>query len=79
MAQQSQRKIQLTQITNPLLSIEWNSIRLSDPAHGIVTKTVHKTLPGGGGGQGVLRVRGGGGGQGVSSCYSIDQVILPME
>ena len=35
-----------------LLSIEWNSIRLSDPAHGIVTKTVHKTLPGGGGGQG---------------------------
>ena len=33
-----------------LLSIEWNSIRLGDPAHGIVTKTVHKTLPGGGGG-----------------------------
>ena len=32
------------------LSIEWNSIRLSDPALGIVTKTVHKTLPGGGGG-----------------------------
>ena len=30
--------------------IEWNSIRLSGPAHGIVTKTVHKTLPGGGGG-----------------------------
>ena len=35
-----------------LLSIEWNSIRLSGPAHGIVTKTVHKTLPGGGGGRG---------------------------
>ena len=33
------------------LSIEWNSIRLSGPAHGIVTKTVHKTLPEGGGGQ----------------------------
>ena len=27
-----------------LLSIEWNSIRLGGPAHGIVTKTVHKTL-----------------------------------
>ena len=26
------------------LSIEWNSI--GGPAHGIVTKTVHKTLPG---------------------------------
>ena len=31
-----------------LLSIESNSIRLGRPAHGIVTKTVHKTLPGGG-------------------------------
>ena len=30
------------------LSFEWNSIRLGGPAHGIVTKTVHKTLPGGG-------------------------------
>ena len=30
------------------LSME--SIRLGGPAHGIVTKTVHKTLPGGGGG-----------------------------
>ena len=27
-------------------------MRLSDPAHGIVTKTVHKTLPWGGGGRG---------------------------
>ena len=34
-----------------LLSFEWNSIRLGGPAHAIVTKTVHKTLPGGGGGQ----------------------------
>ena len=32
-----------------LLSIEWNLIRPGGPAHGIVTKTVHKTLPGGGG------------------------------
>ena len=29
-----------------LLSIEWNLIRLGDPARGIVTKNVHKTLPG---------------------------------
>ena len=36
-----------------LLSFEWDSIRLGIPAHGIVTKTVHKTLPGGGRGQGV--------------------------
>ena len=35
-----------------LLSIKWNSIRLGGPAHGIVIKTVHKTLPGGGGGPG---------------------------
>ena len=32
------------------LSME--SIRLGGLAHGIVTKTVHKTLPGGGGGPG---------------------------
>ena len=35
-----------------LLSLEWNSMRLGSPAHGIVTKTVPKTLPGGGGGPG---------------------------
>ena len=29
-----------------LLSIEWTAIRLGSPAHGIVAKTVHKTLPG---------------------------------
>ena len=50
------------------LSIEWNSIRLSGPAHGIMTKTVHKTLPGGSGGQGgggqVGRGGGGLGGKG---------------
>ena len=28
-------------------SFKWNSIRLSGPAHGIETKTVHKTPPGG--------------------------------
>ena len=40
------------------LSIKWNSIRLCGPAHEIMTKTVHKTLPGGGGSQ---EGRGGGG------------------
>ena len=34
------------------MSLEWNSMRLGGPAHGIVTKTVHKILPGGGGGPG---------------------------
>ena len=28
------------------MSFDWNSIRLGGPAHGIVTKTVYKTLPG---------------------------------
>ena len=40
------------------------SIRLGGPAHGIVTKTVHKTLPGGGGGPG-LGMGGGGPGGGL--------------
>ena len=44
------------------LSIEWNSIRLDGPAHGIVTKTAHKTLPGGGGGEGGGEGPVGGGG-----------------
>ena len=35
-----------------VLSIEWNLIRLGGPAHRILNKTVHKTLPGGGGVQG---------------------------
>ena len=35
-----------------ILLIEWNLIRLGDLAHGIVTKTVHKTLTG------VCRVQG---------------------
>ena len=41
---------------NPLFSdsyyLSMESIRLGGPAHAIVTKTVHKTLPGGGGGPG---------------------------
>ena len=32
--------------------MEGNSMRLGGPAHEIVTKTVHKTLPGGDGSQG---------------------------
>ena len=32
--------------TCTFLSVEWNLTRLNGPAHGIVTKTVHKTLPG---------------------------------
>ena len=42
-------------------------MRLGGPAHGIVTRTVHKTLPGVVGIQGVggYRVTGGGGGLGV--------------
>ena len=43
---------------NYLLSIEWNSTRLGGPDHGIVTKTLHKNLPG---------VWGVGGGEGVTS------------
>ena len=47
------------------MSIEWNWIRLGGPAHGIVTKTVQKTLPGGGewgrGSRGAKGSRGGGG------------------
>ena len=35
-----------------LLSFLWNSIRTGGPADGIVTETVHKTLPGGGRDQG---------------------------
>ena len=45
--------LEVTRISRSLLSFERNLIRLGGPAHGIVTKTVHKTLPRGGGGQGV--------------------------
>ena len=40
-----------------LLAIEWNSIRLGDPAHGIVAKNVQKTPLVGGG---IKRSLGGG-------------------
>ena len=43
-------KYQTTYYHSSLLSFKWNLIRLGGPAHGILTKTVHKTLPGGGGG-----------------------------
>ena len=55
-----QKKILVSDLS---LSIEWNSIRLSGPARGIVTKTVHKTMSGDGqgvGGGGDQRVEGGG-------------------
>ena len=39
-------------LQSSFLSIEKNSIKLGGPAHGIVTRTVHKTLPGGGRGPG---------------------------
>ena len=45
-------------------------MRLGGPAHGIVTKTVHINLPGGGGGLGMgrYRVTGGDGDPGVG-CW----------
>ena len=47
-----------------LLSIEWNLIRPGGPAHGIVTKTVHKTLLGG---EGAV--------QGVGGCVWVGVVL----
>ena len=49
-----------------LLSIVWNSIGIGGPAHGIVTKTVHKSLPGG---DGVGGSRGGSGGRESRGCW----------
>ena len=46
------------------------SIRLGGPAHGIVAKTVHKTLPGGGGVQGWVD-RGGSGGPGLVGVQGV--------
>ena len=48
----------------PSFCLSMESIRLGGPAHGIVTKIVHKTLPGGGRGWvgregGVVGSRGG--------------------
>ena len=36
-------------VAKNLIVYQWNSIGLEGPAHGIVTKTVHKTLPRSGG------------------------------
>ena len=67
------------------MSIKWNFIRLGGPAHGVVTKTVHRTLPGGGGAQGVGGYRGTGVmgfqevdrvGDGGSVCYEIDPLYI---
>ena len=65
------------------MSIKWNSIRLGGPANGIVTKTVHKTLSGGG--RGEVGLVGGGlsvigrlvcewdlGGRGSTTCLSYE-------
>ena len=58
------------------MSIEWNLIRLGHPAHGIVTKTVQKTLQGGGGGLGVVGgQRGGVGGNMVPLGSSHDPLL----
>ena len=38
--------------------MKWILVRLGGLAHGIVTKTVHKTLPGGRGGEGFWEVGG---------------------
>ena len=61
-----------------LLSIEWESIRIGGPAHGPVTKTVHRTLPGVVGSRVWLgRVPRAGGGirDGISRCHSIDRLL----
>ena len=57
-----------------LLSIEWNWIRVGGHAHGIVTKTVYKTLSRGGG-------QGGGVGGGLvgkinSNCGLVFVVLV---
>ena len=39
------RTFSFTDFMNQLLSIEWNWIKIDGSAHGIGTKTVHKTLP----------------------------------
>ena len=63
-----------------LLSIEWNLIRLGSPAHGIMTKTKHKTLPGvvEVGDVGVIRV-GGEGGTGVGRGSDIRTKVKSLK
>ena len=41
-----------SQLLNGFDCLSMESMRQGGPAHGIVTKTIHKTLPGGGGGPG---------------------------
>ena len=48
--------------------MEWNSNRLGGHAHGIVTKTVHKTMPG------VLGVSGSGECWGLGSIRDVGGV-----
>ena len=59
------------------MSIEWNLIRLGHPAHGIVTKTVQKTLQGGGGGLGVVGSQRGGVG-GLTALFTKLPDGLPL-
>ena len=57
-----------------------NKNRLDGPAHRIVTKTVHKTLPMGGGGPGGGWVEGyrGGGGPGVGDVGGLFDMKLTL-
>ena len=58
------------------MSIELNSIRLVGPAHGIVVKTVNKTLRGGGEGGRGSRGRGWGWGWGMVNLVTDLKVNL---
>ena len=53
-------------------------ITLNGPAHGIVTKTVHKTLPGSGGVVGGLEVVGVLGGKGGGALINVWYEIDPL-
>ena len=66
-----------------LLLIKSNLIRLGSHAHGILTKTAHKPLPGGGEGEGVVGGLGMVGSQGVNEvgvwggreqCHTVDAI-----
>ena len=54
----------------------FHSIRIGGPAHGIVTKTVHKTLPRGGGGGRGLAVVGVGVGDLMTVRYQNDPLCM---
>ena len=59
------------------MSIIWNSIRLGGRAHGIVTKTVHKSAGGGGvpGSVGSMHVRIQGCGSRGVGCVAVQRVL----